>query len=79
MSSSGIALIRKFAVIPLFALLVGARKLLAGAPLGPPAEAGSTWSEDLRQDRRFERSLIARQIAVILLIVLLVIVRQLLS
>jgi hypothetical protein len=41
--------------------------------------AGSTWSEDLAADRRFERSLVARKLASILLIAFLIIVRALLS
>jgi hypothetical protein len=43
----------------------------------PPPD--SSWSEDLETDRRFERSLIIREIAVILLIAALIVARQLLS
>jgi hypothetical protein len=63
----------------LFFLLLGARKLLGVAPIGPATEAGSTWAEDLEHDRRFERSLITRQIAVLLAIVLLIVLRELFS
>jgi hypothetical protein len=47
----------------------------AGAPPG----SDSSWSEDLTEDRRFEWSLIVREIVAILLIGLLIVVRQLLS
>jgi hypothetical protein len=43
----------------------------------PPRD--SSWAEDLKHDRRFERSLIFREIAVILLIAVLIVARQLLS
>jgi hypothetical protein len=71
----------RVAMILLAAFLLGARSFLrrrrsAGEELVDP---GSSWSEDLAEDRRFERSLIPRELAVILLIGFLVAVRQLLS
>jgi hypothetical protein len=81
---------RGVAVVVLMAFLVLAGRLLGrsaatsetgstwSADLVNP-ETGSTWAEDLVADRRFEWSLIGREIAAILLIVLLILARQLLS
>jgi hypothetical protein len=80
---------RGITVAVLMAFLVLARRLLAHpaersarsasteAPVAP--DPGSTWAEDLVADRRFEWSLIAREIAVVLVIALLIVVRELLS
>jgi hypothetical protein len=73
---------RGIAVIVLMSSLVLARSLLAHNPLArseAPPVTGSTWSEDLARDRGFERSLVARTLAAILLIVLLIFCRELLS
>ena len=81
---------RGIVVVVLMAFLVLGRKLL-GRPAAPAAtrtirteapaapDPGTTWAEDLRADRRFEWSLIAREIAVVALIALLIAARQLLS
>ncbi len=61
-------------IVLLARAVVGART--KGAT--PPAPS-SGWAEDLAEDRLFERSLVLREIAVILLIGLLIVIRQLLS
>jgi hypothetical protein len=68
---------RALAAVFLMTFLLLCRKLLGRSTV--PAEAGSTWSEDLKADRRFERSLLARGVGAILLIVLLMLTRHLLS
>jgi hypothetical protein len=74
---------RGIAVIVLMFVLVLGRGLLAHNPFArraaAPAATGSTWSEDLAADRRFERSLVARGLAAILLIAFLILARALLS
>ena len=73
---------RGIAVLVLMSFLVLGRSLLAHNPLArsaAPADKGSTWSKDLAADRRFERSLVARTLAALLLIAFLIIVRTLLS
>jgi hypothetical protein len=81
---------RGVTVVVLMAVLVLARRLL-GRPAAALAtrstrtealvapDAGSTWAEDLVADRRFEWSLIAREIAAVLIIALLIVARELLS
>lgn len=71
---------RGVAVILLLMVVAGGRKLWSrpGAS-AKGSDPGSDWSQDLAEDRRFERSLIPREIAVILLIGLLIVARELLS
>jgi hypothetical protein len=73
---------RAIAVIVLMSFFVLARSLLAHNPLArseTAADGGSTWADDLAKDRRFERSLITRELGVIVLIALLIVARGLLS
>jgi hypothetical protein len=81
---------RGIAVAVLMAFLVLARRLLGHSP-APAAtsstwtekvaapDPGSNWAEDLRADRRFEWSLIAREIGAVLIIAVLIVARELLS
>jgi hypothetical protein len=69
------------AVFLLIVFVAVASKMFGGSRPGgvTPPNPGPSWSEDLAEDRRFERSLIFRELAAILLIGLLILVRQLLS
>jgi hypothetical protein len=73
---------RGIAGLVLMSVLVLGRSLLAHNPLARSAaraDTGSAWSGDLATDRRFERSLVTRGLAAILLIAFLIIARALLS
>jgi hypothetical protein len=76
------AITRKLAMVLLLVLLVGGGKLLGrvqGVRASPSTAAGSGWSSDLEEDRHFERSLVWRMVAVLVMIAILIVVRHLLS
>jgi hypothetical protein len=78
----GSSISRKLAMVFFLALLVGAGKLFGGARAArvlPSTRADPSWSRDLEKDRRFERSLIWRTVAVLLFVAALTVARQLLS
>lgn len=78
----GTSITRKLTMVLFLVLLVGGGKLLGrvqGVPASPSTSAGSGWSSDLEEDRHFERSLVWRMVAVLLLVAILTVARQLLS